>query len=81
MNQIDLLDIKEAKNDMKRPKKVMKVLKAKSKARTTMVSNFYIFVTFLGSLGPNRLKNVFSLNSKTKKATRRPLDSRIRNLQ
>ena len=81
MSLIDLLHIKEPLKDIKRPKKVMKVLKAKSKARTTMVSNFYIFFTFLGSLGPNRLKNVFSSNSKTKKATRRPLDSRIRNLQ
>ena len=80
MNLIDLLDIKEPLKDIRRPKKVMKVLKDKSKARTTMVSNFYNF-TFLGSLGPNRLKNVFSLNSKTKKATRRPLDSRIRKLQ
>ena len=76
MNLIDLLDIKEPLKDIKRPKKVMKVLKAKSKARGTMVSLFCNFFTFLGSLGPNRMENVFTLNSKTKKATRRPLDSR-----
>ena len=52
----------------------MKVIKAKSKARATMVSHFYIFFTFLGSLGPNRMENVIALNSKTKKAAKRPLD-------
>ena len=54
----------------------MKVEKAKLKGTGTMVSLFYNFFTFLGSLGPNRMENVFTLNSKTKKATRRPLDSR-----
>ena len=37
MNLIDLLDIKEPLKDIKRPKKAMKVIKAKSKARNTMV--------------------------------------------
>ena len=76
MNLIDLLDIERPQKDIKRPKKAMKVVKTKSKARGTMVSLFCNFFTFLGSLGPNRMENVFTLNSKTKKATRRPLDSR-----
>ena len=76
MNLIDLLDIERPPKDIKRPKKAMKVVKTKSKARGTMVSLFCNFFTFLGSLGPNRMENVFNLNSKTKKAVRRPLDSR-----
>jgi len=76
MNLIDLLDIERPQKDIKRPKKAMKVVKTKSKARGTMVSLFCNFFTFLGSLGPNRMENVFTLNSKTKKAARRPLDSR-----
>ena len=69
MNLIDLLDIERPQKDIKRPKKAMKVVKAKSKARGTMVSLFCYFFTFLGSLGPNRWENLFSLNSKTRKAT------------
>ena len=46
MNLIDLLDIKEPLKDIKRPKKAMKVIKAKSKARYTMVSHFHIFSPF-----------------------------------
>ena len=76
MNLIDLLDIERPQKDIKRPKKATKVVKAKSKARGTMVSLFCNFFTFLGSLGPNRMENMFTLNSKTKKAARRPLDSR-----
>ena len=77
MNLIDLLDIKQPQEGIKGPKKVMMDIKAFSKARGTRVSFFCNFFTFLGSLGPNRLKNVFKLNSKTRKAARRPLDSRI----
>ncbi len=51
MSLIDLLHIKEPLKDIKRPKKVMKVLKAKSNARTTMVSNFYIFFYLFGIIG------------------------------
>ena len=68
------LDIKRPQKVIKRPKKAMKVVKAKSKARSKL---FYNFFTFLGSLGPNRMENVFTLNSKTKKAASRPLDSRL----
>ena len=81
MNLIDFLDIKRPQKAIKRPKKAMKVVKAKLKARGTMVYIFCNFFTFLGSLGPNRMENVFTLNSKTKKAESRPLDSRLRNLQ
>ena len=76
MNLIDLLDIKRPKKVIKRPKKAMKVVKAKPKARGTIVSLFCNFFTFLGKLGPNTMENVFISNSKTKKAHRRPLDSR-----
>ena len=71
------LDIEKAQK-IQRP---IKAIKAISKARLTKVSQFYNFFTFLGSLGPNRVENDFSSNSKTKKATKRPLDSIIRNLQ
>ena len=37
MDLIDLLDIKRPKKVRKRPKKAMKVVKAESKARGTMV--------------------------------------------
>ena len=37
MNLIDLLDIKRPQKVIKRPKKALKVVKAKSKARSTMV--------------------------------------------
>ena len=77
MNLIDFLDIKRPQKAIKRPKKAMKVVKAKSKARGTMVYIFCNFFTFLGSLGPNRMENVFILNSKTKKAAPRPLDHRL----
>ena len=74
---IDLLDIERPQKDIKRPKKATKVVKAKSKASGTMVSLFCNFFTFLGSLGPNRMENVFILNSKIKKAAPRPLDHRL----
>ena len=74
MNLIDFLDIKRPQKAIKRPKKAMKVVKAKLKARGTMVYFFCNFFTFLGSLGPNSMENVLTLNSKTKKAARRPLD-------
>ena len=69
---------------LKRPKKAKiqnKGRKAKSEARTNKLLISYIFLTFLGSLGPKRMENVFSLNYKTIKATRRLLDSRIQKLQ
>ena len=68
----------------RKPKKIqrpIKAIKAKSKARLTKVSHFYNFFTFLGSLGPNRVENDFRSNSETRKATKRPLDSMIGNLQ
>ena len=37
MNLIDLLDIKRPQKVIKRPKKAIKVVKAKSKARSSMV--------------------------------------------
>ena len=76
MNLIDLLDIKEPLKDIKRPKKAMKVIKAKSKASGTMIHLFCNFFTFLGSLGPKAMEKLFTLNSKTKKAAKRLLDSR-----
>ena len=76
MNLIDLLDIKRPKKVIKRPKKAMKVVKAEPKARGTMVSLFCNFFTFLGSLGPKAMENLFTLSTKTKKAARRPLNSR-----
>ena len=81
MNLIDLLDIKRPQKVIKRPKKAMKVVKAKLKARGTMVYIFCNFFTFLGSLGSNGVENDFSSNSKTRKATKRPLDSIIGNLK
>ena len=80
MNLIDLLDIRDQQKDTKRPEKVIKVIKAKSKARATIVSHIFYFLAFLGSLGPNRLENGWTLNSETRKATWRPIDSRIWNL-
>ena len=68
----------------RKPKKIqrpIKTIKAKSKARLTKVSQFYNFFTFLGSLGSNGVENDFSSNSKTRKATKRPLDSIIGNLK
>ena len=67
--------------DIEKAQKNSKAIKAKSKARLTKVSQFYNFFTFLGSLGPNRVENDFSSNSKTRKATKRPLDSIIGNLK
>ncbi len=51
MNLIDLLDIRDTQKDIKRPEKVMKVIKAKSKARTIILSHFYIFFGLLGIIG------------------------------
>ena len=76
INLIDLLDIKRPKKVIKRPKKAMKVIKAKSKASGTMIQLFCNFFTFLGSLGPKAMEKLFTLNSKTKKAAKRLLDSR-----
>ena len=76
MSLNDLLDIKRPQKAIKRPKKAMKVVKAEPKARGTMVSLFCNFFTFLGSLGPKAMEKLFTLNSKTKKAAKRLLDSR-----
>ena len=57
------------------------IFKGQIKGQSHKGVNFLHFFASLGSLGPNRMENVFSLNSETKKAARRPLDSRIGKLQ
>ena len=61
----------------KKAKKAIFIFKGRIKGQGHNGMKFLYFLASMGSLGPTTMENVFNLNSETRKAARRPLDSRI----